>query len=261
MASQLAVSLQDVIQRVEIEAEDAPLSRLRTASDVVREMAEIGDAALGYFVDQARHAGRSWSEIGEALGVTKQAAQQKQTTRVSLGLNVPAFERLTDRARTVLAATEAVARSWGHRYIGTEHLLLALYREPEGVAAKILVEAGLPAIKAKAAVASRVERGPGAPEGKLPFTPKAMAVFNGALSSALEMGHDYIGTEHLLVGLARGSGVAADVLAEFGLGKESSAEKVAEHLAGRVIGQSATKSPGGRQAVEGPVAKKSATTA
>ena len=232
MTPLLTLSLQDVIERVEAEAQDQPLRRLQTASALVGELAQIGDAVLGYFVDQARHAGHSWSEIGDALGVSKQAAQQRQTVRMSLGLNNPTFERLTYRARGVLDAAEPIARSWGHGYIGTEHLLLALYQQAEGVAAQILVECALPADKAEAAVLSRTERRPAAPEGKLPFTPKAIAVFNGALASAVEMGHDYIGTEHLLLGLARGNGIAADVLAGFGLTGESLALKVREKLAG-----------------------------
>src|SRR5580658_932934 len=134
-------TLQDVIHLVEADTEDAePLSRLGTASVLVRNLTEVGDAALGYFVDQARHAGHSWSEIGEALGVSKQAAQQKHTVRLSLGLNTPTFERFSPRARNVLSAAEPIARQWGHGCIGTEHLLLALYREPEGVAAQILNE-------------------------------------------------------------------------------------------------------------------------
>jgi hypothetical protein len=225
------LSLQDVIQRVETETDEQPLSRLQTAAALVRELAETGDAALGYFVDQARHAGHSWSEIGDALGVSKQAAQQKQTVRMSLGVNGPTLERLTDRARAVVAGTEPIARSRGHAYIGTEHLLLALYLQPEGLAAQILVESGLPEDKAEAAVGTRVERGSGAPEEKLPFAPRAIAVFNGALSSAVEMGHDYIGTEHLLLGMARGSSIAADVLEEIGLTEESLVAKVTAKMA------------------------------
>lgn len=105
---------------------------------MARELAEVGDAALGYFVDQARHAEHSWSEIGEALGVSKQAAQQKHTVRLSLRLNSATFERFTPRARKVVAGAEAVARDWDHASVGTEHLLLALYRDPEGIAARIL---------------------------------------------------------------------------------------------------------------------------
>jgi Clp amino terminal domain, pathogenicity island component len=232
MSPETSLSLQDVIQRVEAEADDQPLSRLQTASALVRELAEIGDAALGYFVDQARHAGHSWSEIGEALGVSKQAAQQKQTVRLSLGLNPQTLARFTDRARAVVAASEPIARKFGHGYIGTEHLLLALYQQPEGVAAQILVESGVSADNAEAAVARRIGPGSIVPEGKLPFTPRAMAVYNAALASAVEMGHNYIGTEHLLVGLARGTGVAAEVLAEFGLTEVNLVQKVRTKLVG-----------------------------
>src|ERR1700684_1188209 len=120
-------SLQDVIHLVETDTEDAqPLSRLRGASPLSQTRPDIGDAPLGYFVDQARHAGHSWSEIGEALGVSKQAAQAKQTVRLSLGLNAPTFERFSPRARFGVSAAEPIARAWGHGHVDTEHLLLAL---------------------------------------------------------------------------------------------------------------------------------------
>ena len=225
-------SLQEVIQLVEADTHDEqPLSRLETASAVVQNLAEVGDAALGYFVDQARHAGHSWSEIGQALGVSKQAAQQKHTVRLSLDLNAPTFERFTPRARHVVGAAESIAREFGQRHVGTEHLLLALYREPEGVAAQVLDEADLSAARAKAAVDARAEPGPGAPDDKVPFAPQARAALSGALSSALEMGHNYIGTEHLLLGLVRGAGLAADILGDAGLDQEALERRVTEKLA------------------------------
>jgi hypothetical protein len=225
-------SLQDVIHLVEADTEDEqPLSRLGVASVLVRNLAEIGDAALGYFVDQARHAGHSWSEIGEALGVSKQAAQQKHTVRLSLALKGPTFERFSPRARYVVSEAEPIARAKGHSQIGAEHLLLALYREPEGIAAQILDESEFPEDKAEAAVDARTEHGPGAPEEKLRFSPEAITVFSGALASALELGHNYIGTEHLLLGLARGVGVAGDILEDAGLGQEALERQVTEKLA------------------------------
>ncbi len=254
-------SLQDVIHLVEADTHDEqPLSRLGVASVLVQNLAEVSDAALGYFVDQARHAGHSWSEIGEALGVSKQAAQQRHTVRLSLGLNAPTFERFTPRARSVLSEAEPIAREWGHGYIGTEHLLLALYRQPEGLAAQILNESNLAAEKAEAAVGARTERGPGAPEEKLPFTPKAIVVFSGALASALEMGHNYIGTEHLLLGLARGEGSAADILEDAGLSQESIERQVTEKLARytqalkKVTGTTVSKRA---RAKQGPATEKS----
>ena len=226
-----APSLQDVIHQVQADApDDEPLTRLRVASAVVTDLAQVGDAVLGYFVDQARRAGHSWSEIGDSLGVSKQAAQQRQNQRISLGPNPPTFERFTPRARTVLAAAEPIAREWGHDHVGTEHLLLALYREPEAIAARVLADAGLPEERAMAAVRTRVPPGSGAAEGRLAFTPRAKAVFTEALTSALGLGHNYIGTEHLLLGLARGEGVAGQVLAEVGISEDGVARAVVELL-------------------------------
>src|SRR3984885_14852599 len=114
-----APSLHDVIHLVEADTQDEqPLNRLQSASNLVQDMVEVGDAALGYFVDQARHAGHSWSEIGEALGVSKQAAQQKHTVRLSLALKGPTFERFSPRARYVVSEAEPIARAKGHSQIG-----------------------------------------------------------------------------------------------------------------------------------------------
>lgn len=224
-------SLQDFIHRVEeTAASGPPLDRLRAASIVARDLEEIGDAGLGYFVDQARHAGHSWSEIGEALGVSKQAAQQKQSVRLSLGLNAPTFERLTPRARHVVEAAEQVARSFGHEGIGTAHLLLALYKEPDGVAAQILVDGKLTAKHAELEVTKRAEPGPGSPEGPLGYTPRAVSAFTAALAGAVQMGHNYIGTEHLLLGLSSGNGVAAGVLQDHGFSDAALVPKIREKL-------------------------------
>src|SRR5207302_5808238 len=121
-------------------------------------------------------------------------------------------------------------REWGHGFIGTEHLLLALYREPEGLAAQILAGAGLSREDASAAVSARVERGAGGSDVPPVFTPKAIAVFSGALAAALELGHNYIGTEHLLLGLSRGDGVAADLLSDAGLDLETLTAMVTDKL-------------------------------
>src|SRR3954466_3712076 len=126
-----APSMQDLISLVVADAPDEqPLNRLTTAATLVRDVGETADAALGYFVDQARRAGHSWSEIGDALGVTKQAAQQRHL-RAGGGI-ITNLERFTDRARRTVAAGEFAARNLGHGFIGTEHLLLALFGEPEG---------------------------------------------------------------------------------------------------------------------------------
>jgi Clp amino terminal domain, pathogenicity island component len=227
-----APSLQELIHLVETETEDSsPLGRLRAASGLAGHLAEVGDAALGYFVDQARHAGHSWSQIGDALGVSKQAAQQKHIVRQASSLEEPGLERFTPRARNALSDAELVAREWGHDYVGTEHLLLSLYRDPHGLAALVLVESGLGEDQATEAIAQRVERGGGAREGKLPFTLKATGVLDAARSAAARPGHGHVGTEHLLIGLNRVDGVAKGVLEQAGLTPELADQQVVAKLA------------------------------
>jgi hypothetical protein len=225
-------TLQDLIADVDRDAaSDEPLVRLETAARAVQSLTDVGDAVLGYFVDQARRAGHSWSEIGEALGVSKQAAQQRQVARTG-GLTAVTFERFTDRARTVVESTEDCAREFRHNYIGTEHLLLAQFAAPEGLAAQVLVESGLERDAIRQAIRDRVGEGVRSPEGHLPFTPKAVDVFTGALAAALELGHNYIGTEHLLIGLVRTNGVASDILVAAGLDEAALVPKVVAKLAG-----------------------------
>jgi len=224
-----APSLQEVVRLVEEETgQSGPLGRLRAAAGLVRDLADVGDAALGYFVDQARHAGHSWSEIGEALGVSKQAAQQRHVVRSSPGSDAPTFERLTPRAHNVVNAAEEVAREWGHAAVDTEHLLLSLYEEPDGVAARVLLDEGFPLSKAVSDVGRRVKRGRRAPRGPLPFGPRAKDAVDGALASALELGHSYVGTEHILLGLGRGEGVAGEVLIQAGLTPDVLRQRVEE---------------------------------
>ncbi len=227
-----APSLQDLIADVHHDAaSDDPLVRLETAARTVRSFNDVGDAALGYFVDQARRAGHSWSEIGEALGVSKQAAQQRQVARGG-GLTSVTFERFTDRARVVVASSEDCAREFRHNYIGTEHLLLAQFSMPKAVAAQVLAECGLEIEAVRQAIRDRVGEGTHEPEGQLPFTPRSIAVFTGALAAALELGHNYIGTEHLLFGLVRTDGVGHEILAAAGLDEAVLAPKIIAKLAG-----------------------------
>ncbi|MFI5045638.1 MAG: Clp protease N-terminal domain-containing protein [Acidimicrobiia bacterium] len=227
-----APTLQDLIRDVQHDAPDqAPLHRLETAAHMVQSMTDVGDAALGYFVDQARRSGHSWSEIGESLGVSKQAAQQRHVVRTG-GLTNVTFERFTDRARRVVVRAQEEARLLDHNYIGTEHILLAQFSEPEGLAAQVLTEAGVSQESVRQAVRERVGEGPGTPEGHLPFTPRAIDVFTGALAAALELGHNYIGTEHLLFGIVRTEGLANEILQAAGLDEAALTPKIIAKLSG-----------------------------
>jgi hypothetical protein len=226
-----APNLQELIETVRRDSsESTPLIELSTAAGLIAEANEVGDATLGFFVDQARHAGHSWSQIGEALGVSKQAAQQRHQR--SSAATIASFERLTDRARRVIEASEFAARDLGHNYIGTEHLLLAMYDQPESIAAIILDTAGLSAPQARAAVTAIVPNGKGTAAGNLPFTPRSTQVFAKATEAAVQLGHNYVGTEHLLLGLVGGDGVAARVLHDAGLTSQQTLDAVISQLAG-----------------------------
>src|SRR5579863_4317966 len=127
------------------------------------------------------------------------------------------FERFTDRARRVVVLAQEEARMLQHNYIGTEHLLLGLVHESEGVAAKALESLGIGLEAVRQQVKEIIGQGQQAPSGHIPFTPRAKKVLELALREAIQLGHNYIGTEHILLGLIReGDGVAAQVLVKLG---------------------------------------------
>ena len=127
------------------------------------------------------------------------------------------FERFTDRARRVVVLAQEEARMLNHNYIGTEHILLGLIHEGEGVAAKALESLGISLEAVRAQVEEIIGQGQSAPTGHIPFTPRAKKVLELSLREALQLSHSYIGTEHILLGLIReGEGVAAQVLVTLG---------------------------------------------
>ena len=128
------------------------------------------------------------------------------------------FERFTDRARRVIVLAQEEARALKHNYIGTEHLLLGLIREGEGVAAKALAAKGVELDAARSQIEEMIGKGSASPTGHIPFTPHARQVVELSLREALQLGHSYIGTEHLLLGLIReGEGVGTQVLIKMGV--------------------------------------------
>jgi Clp amino terminal domain, pathogenicity island component len=142
------------------------------------------------------------------------------------------FARFTDRARRVMVLVQEEARLLNHNYIGTEHLLLGLIREGEGVAAKALASSGISLEAVRAQVEGIIGQGQSAPTGHIPFTPRAKKVLELSLREALQLGHNYIGTEHLLLGLIReGEGVAAQVLVNLGAGHARLRKQVLRLLA------------------------------
>ena len=143
------------------------------------------------------------------------------------------FERFTDRARRVVVLAQEEARALNHNYIGTEHILLGLIQEGEGVAAKALESMGISLDAVRTEVKDIIGTGGHPPSGYIPFTPRAKKVLELALREALQLGHKYIGTEHILLGLIReGEGVAAQVLVKLGADLSRVRQQVIQLLSG-----------------------------
>jgi len=143
------------------------------------------------------------------------------------------FERFTDRARRVVVLAQEEARMLSHNYIGTEHILLGLIHEGEGVAAKALESLGISLEAVRSQVEEIIGQGQQAPSGHIPFTPRAKKVLELSLREALQLGHNYIGTEHILLGLIReGEGVAAQVLVKLGADLNKVRQQVIQLLSG-----------------------------
>jgi ATP-dependent Clp protease ATP-binding subunit ClpC len=149
------------------------------------------------------------------------------------------FERFTERARQVVVLAQDEARTLGHSYIGTEHVLLGLLREEEGLAARALDALDITVLEVRAQVARTLGQGDDVTTGQIPFTPRAQEVLKLALHEALSLGHNYIGTEHILLGLVRqNEGGAARILLDF----DADAEKIRNEIIRMLSG------PGGRVA-------------
>jgi ATP-dependent Clp protease ATP-binding subunit ClpC len=147
------------------------------------------------------------------------------------------FERFTDRSRKAVVLAQEEARLLGHNYVGTEHVLLGLVREGEGFAARALAAMQISLVDIRREVEAIIGKGQAAPQGHLPFTPRAKKVLELALREALQHGHNYIGTEHLLLGLIReGEGVAAEVLIKLGADLDRVRQTVIQLLSGYQIG-------------------------
>jgi ATP-dependent Clp protease ATP-binding subunit ClpC len=162
------------------------------------------------------------------------------------------FERFTDRARRVVVLAQEEARMLNHNYIGTEHILLGLIHEGEGVAAKALESLNISLEAVRQQVEEIIGQGQAAPTGHIPFTPRAKKVLELSLREALQLGHNYIGTEHILLGLIReGEGVAAQVLQKLGADLNRVRQTVIQLLSGYTGGKG-EGAPGAVQGEGGP---------
>jgi Clp amino terminal domain, pathogenicity island component len=210
-------SLTDLIQAVHDRSADQDmLARVAAAAEVSGEITSKADALLGHFVDAARQSGCSWAEIGAALGVTKQGAQQRFVDRATTGSDDEQhLAGYTGRARASLEHAREGAREMGHNYVGTEHLLLGILANRAALSVRALAELGVSADDLRADVTEAA--GPRSRYAPLtadpPFTPRARRVLDLARGESLRLGHNYVGTEHLLLALvAEDEGIGGRVL-------------------------------------------------
>jgi hypothetical protein len=218
------IQLTDLIVAVAQEADDS-LVRLAKAVEMSGQLNELGDHLIGHFVDEARRGGASWAEIGESLGVSKQAAQKRFVPKESPELGKPSMERYTQRSRRVIALARHHAR-FSER-IGTEHLLLGLLDESGGLAARTIAKLESGDGSTRIAVLNRLDIEAKQRPEKQPYTTHCKKALELAVREALRMGHMFIGTEHILLGvLLEEEGTAADVLHNTGVTHAAAAAHV-----------------------------------
>ncbi len=241
------MDLQHLIATVE-ETADEPLGRIEAASTIREQIDRLSDELLDHVVKEARAAGCSWAQIGDALGVTRQAAQQRHggfAGRLLRGLTDGLFTRFTARAKSVVVAAPDEARTRGHAAVETEHLLLGLFAGNEGnVATIVLGRLGIDRETVTRLVDERVPPGHATPRGHVPFAKRAKKALELALREALRLGHNYIGCEHILLALARvEDGTASRVLADLGATHERLDREIREHRRGIAQGEGQITSP------------------
>ncbi len=218
--SPLNISLADLIARLDEELSDSnDLARISEAQLRAKTLSDLGDQLVGHYVGEARHAGASWSEIGDAIGVSKQAAQQRHAAAP--------FERFTDLNRHSIVLAQEAARAHKHDFIGTEHILLGLLGEPRGLAYELLMAKTESEQRIRDAFEEAMPpAGKKAPRGHIAFVPESQEAIEQALAASDDLGHDWVGTEHTLLGLIRTKSPAAQTLRNLGFTSDELHETV-----------------------------------
>lgn len=239
------IRLDDLIEGIKKAHPDSALEQLTDAVIAAGHLGDVADHLIGHFVDQARRSGASWTEIGASMGVTKQAAQKRFVPK---GPGDPAeaaamdpqagFARFTDRARSVVMASQEAARESGHAEIAVPHLVLGLLTEPESIGVQAMLVNGVTVDQVRGAAAVALAPGSGGEVPALiPFGAEAKKVLELTFREALRLGHNFIGTEHMLLALLEqenGSGL----LTGLGLDKASVESYVVELLSALIAKQS-----------------------
>ncbi|MFG2883757.1 Clp protease N-terminal domain-containing protein [Streptomyces sp. NPDC048297] len=225
-----SVRLDDLIEAIK-KAHSEPLEQLQDAVIAGDHLGDVADHLIGHFVDQARRSGASWTEIGKSMGVTRQAAQKRFVPKESADLDPSqGFSRYTPRARNVVMAAHNEALAARNPEGRPEHLVLGLLAEPEGLAAKAVTAQGVPLDSVRqAATAALPPAAEDVPE-LVPYGPEAKKVLELTFREALRLGHNYIGTEHLLLALLEHEN-GEGVLNGLGISKAATEEYLGKVLA------------------------------
>ena len=217
--------LEDLVAQVRaLQPEGTSLERLSDAVRTAARLGELADKLIEHFVDEARRSGASWTVIGRYTGVSKQAAHKRFVPGDSDDLDILATGRLshfTPRARNAVRQARAEAQNRGADHVANEHVIFGLLSEPDGLAAKAIVAVGVSVDQLRAATLDALRPSDGSTTGRVPFGPGAKKTMELAQREALHLGHNYIGTEHLLLGLLRNeTEPAARLLLRLGVTRE-----------------------------------------
>jgi ATP-dependent Clp protease ATP-binding subunit ClpA len=215
-----SVRLDDLIEAIKKVHEDA-LDQLQDAVIAADHLGDVADHLIGHFVDQARRSGASWTDIGKSMGVTRQAAQKRFVPKAESDLDPSqGFSRYTPRARNVVIVSQNEAKNAGNDLIRTEHLILGLVAESEGLGAKAITAQGV-------ALPPSAEDVP----ALIPFDSNAKKSLELTFREALRLGHNYIGTEHILLALLEHeAGSGTGLLGGLGVDKTAAEANIAEAL-------------------------------
>jgi hypothetical protein len=225
--SESPVRLGDLIEAIDTSHSD-PLSRVTNAVQLAEQLGDTADSLIGHFVDQARKAGASWSEIGRSIGTSKQAAQQRFVSRARATAapldSSHGFSRFRDDARAIVVTAQERAREAGNDFVGVSHLVLGLVASPDSTAARaIAAQAVSPEEVGNTAVATLSAPAASVP-ALIPFDAHAKTALEGAFAQAERLEADSIGSEHVLLailaaeagtGVLAGLGVTAEAVEAF----------------------------------------------
>jgi hypothetical protein len=232
--SQPPVRLDELISYITT-TDGTALDHVSAAVRISEQLGELADHLIGHFVDQARKTGASWTDIGQSMGVTKQAAQKRFVPRPTdtdwqsllSGAFPPdpvKFSRFTDRAKRAVIAARQEAIKRRHDRVLPEHLILGMLHEQEGLAARAIAALGVSPEAVRAALGAALPAvviPAGVTPGHVPFDSRTLKVLELTLREALALGHNYIGTEHILLGLLEEEeSLGGGTLAGLGITKE-----------------------------------------